>query len=269
MAVLGALAAAGSGCGGESAERLGAGDRGDSVREKVDQAFSRLARVLPEPPRTEPVPTTAGHTRPETIDQFLTAVIEDVDGFWTRAFKRAGLPAPHVGYEWIPPGVTEQTACGPADDNTAAYCPADDTMRVAQSFAARLYAGVLSGLPGEQAGFGHAAGDFAVAYVIAHEYAHNLQSELGIFDVGNRGSDAEPFELQADCLAGVWTHSAYQEGELDPGDIQEGVGAALAVGDFDVGSPEHHGTPVERADALVRGFRSGDPGACRRFVPEV
>ena len=60
----------------------------------------------------------------------------------------------------------------------AFYCPADDTIYVGQQFAADLYNGVLEGLPGE----GNAAGDFAVAYVVAHEYAHNLQTELGIFD---------------------------------------------------------------------------------------
>ena len=75
------------------------------------------------------------------------------------------------------------TGCGePADDRAAFYCPADDTIYVAQRFAADLYAGVVRGLPGESAGIGRAAGDFAVAYVLAHEYAHNLQQELGVFD---------------------------------------------------------------------------------------
>src|SRR5215204_1651923 len=96
------------------------------------------------------------------------------------------------------------TGCGaPADDRAAFYCPGDDTIYVAQRFAADLYQRVVRGLPGESAGYGRAAGDFAVAYVLAHEYAHNLQQELGIFD-NSVTESAKPFELQADCLAGAW-----------------------------------------------------------------
>jgi hypothetical protein len=144
---------------------------------------------------------------------------------------------------------------------SAFYCPADDTIYVGQQFAADLYQGVLRGLPGE----GKAAGDFAVAYVLAHEYAHNLQQELGVFD--NRVSkSAKPFELQADCLAGTWAYSVYAEGALQPGDLEEATRAALAVGDFDVGNAQHHGTPTERRDALLAGFETGDPATCNRFI---
>jgi predicted metalloprotease len=105
-----------------------------------------------------------------------------------------------------------------------------------------------------------------VAYVLAHEYAHNIQQELGLFD--NRSSpQAEPFELQADCLAGTWAHSVYEEGLLKPGDLEEATNAALAVGDFDFANAQHHGTPIERRDALLAGYRGGDPSTCSRYLP--
>jgi hypothetical protein len=121
-------------------------------------------------------------------------------------------------------------------------------------------------LPGESAGYGRAAGDFAVAYVLAHEYAHNLQQELGVFD-NSVGAAAKPYELQADCMAGTWASSVYEQGLLEPGDLQEATDAALAVGDFDVGNAQYHGTPEERRDTLLTGFDSGDPATCSRYVP--
>jgi uncharacterized protein len=151
------------------------------------------------------------------------------------------------------------------DDSVALYCPADDTIYVGQQFAADLYRGVLQDLPGERAGYGRAEGDFAVAYVVAHEYAHNLQHELGIFD-NSVSPDARPFELQADCMAGAWAYSVYAKGDLQPGDLEEASNAALAVGDFDVGNAQHHGTPAERHEALLAGFNTGDPAECERYL---
>ena len=77
---------------------------------------------------------------------------------------------------------------------------------------------------------------------------------------------ARPFELQADCLAGTWANSVYEQGLLEPGDLEEATNAALAVGDFDVGNEQHHGTPQERRDALLSGFRSGEPATCEQFL---
>ena len=170
-------------------------------------------------------------------------------------------------YSWVPPGGRRPTACGAvARDDAAFYCPTDDTIYVAQRFAADLYEGVLRGLPGERAGYGRAAGDFGVAYVVAHEYAHNLQHELGLFSLG-QGNSSKPIELQADCMAGSWGNSVYAEGRLEPGDIEEAVSTALAVGDFDVSDRNHHGRPEERRDAWLTGFESGDPSVCSRYAP--
>jgi predicted metalloprotease len=213
-------------------------------------------------------PPQARAADPATIASLLDGTLTSVAAYWHETLAAAGRPAPSVRHVWVVPGTQVGTGCGvQASDTAAFYCPADDTIYVAQQFAADLYAGVVRGLPGESAGVGHAKGDFAVAYVLAHEYAHNLQQELGVFD--NRvGASAKPYELQADCLAGTWANSVYQQGHLEPGDLEEATNAALAVGDFDVGNAQHHGTPKERRAALLAGYRSGDPSTCARFVPQ-
>jgi hypothetical protein len=287
LALLAALTL--SACGGDEVDQLR--DRAEDVRQdverRIDEArrkfeerrerFGRrirevlgdLEKVFEQPEQTSPKVRSRGRSEPQTIDAFLTDLLQDVDRYWTRTLATAGLPEPRVRYHWVAPGAIALTGCGEqADDRAAFYCPADDTIYVAQVFAADLYRGVLRGLPGESTGYGRAAGDFAVAYVVAHEYAHNLQQELGVFD--NRETpSAKPYELQADCMAGTWAYSVYAAGELDPGDLTEATNAALAVGDFDYGNAQHHGTPAERRDALLAGFRSGDPATCGQFVPAV
>jgi predicted metalloprotease len=242
-------------------------ERRERFGDRIDEILAELEPLFEPPRRTSPTVRARGRTGTTTIDAFLTDILQDVDAHWTRVFAQAGLPEPQVRYNWIPPGSVTITGCGPpADDSVALYCPADDTIYVGQQFAADLYAGALRGLPGESAGYGRAAGDFAVAYVLAHEYAHNLQQELGVFD-NSVSPSARPFELQADCMAGVWAYSVFAKGDLQEGDIEEATNAALAVGDFDVGNEQHHGTPDERREALVAGFDSDDPAVCRRYLP--
>jgi predicted metalloprotease len=202
-----------------------------------------------------------------TIDQYMTAVLGSVDEYWTRIFKTSGRRPPTVFYLWIPPGVSTTTDCdAPADQTAAFYCPVDDTIYVGITFAYDLYLGVLGGLPGEAATGAHPYGDFSVAYVIAHEYAHNVQNELGIYQA-NPSRTAKPYELQADCLAGAWARSIFQEGLATPADLEEAVTTALAVGDFEFHSAQHHGTPLERHDALLTGYKAGVPAACAKYVP--
>jgi uncharacterized protein len=202
--------------------------------------------------------------QPQTMEQFLTAVTQDVDAYWTKVFADNGLPEPRVGYRLIAPGETANSACGQLDDSTAAYCPGDDTITIAERFADGIYSGALDrALPGSSQGFGGTMGDFAVAYVVAHEYGHQIQDELGVFE---RNVPTVNTELQADCYAGNWAKSAYDEDRLDDGDIQEALNAALAVGDFDTANPGHHGTPDQREEAWTRGFEAGDPSACSAYV---
>ena len=235
---------------------------GRRIREVLDD----LERVVPKAETTSLAVRSRGLTAPNEIDAYMTRVLQSIDRYWALTFDAAGLPEPDVRFDAVPPGAVRQTACGiQVGDDAALYCPADDTIYVAQQFASDLFRGVVRGLPGERAGYGRAAGDFAVAYVLAHEYAHNLQQELGAFNNGI-GASAKPFELQADCFAGTWSHSVFEEGLLDPGDLEEATNAALAVGDFDVGNALHHGTPTERRDALLLGYESGEPAQCERFL---
>lgn len=238
----------------------------DRIAARLDEIIGGLDQIVPAAPTTLPAGRSEGNTDPATIDGFLTGVLESVDQYWTTTLQANGHPVPQVAYSWVSPGAVLRTACGAAADETAAfYCPTDDTIYIGQVFASNLFAGVAQGFPGEQAGYGHAAGDFAVAYVVAHEYAHNVQQELGVF-ASFRGRQARPFELAADCMAGTWANSVYEQGLLEPGDLEEALQTALAIGDFEVGSEQHHGTPNERREAFLAGYEGGDPSVCSRFV---
>jgi uncharacterized protein len=209
--------------------------------------------------------------QPQNMEQLLTAVTRDVDAYWTRAFKASNLAEPRVSYAWIPAGQTAASACGDEDgtlgDSAAAYCPGDDTIYISQKFATDILDGALDqALPGSSQGYGRTMGDFAVAYIVAHEYGHQVQDELGLFDKYGGQVPTMAFELQADCYAGTWANSAGRNNELEDGDVQEAIDAALAVGDFDAENPGHHGTPEQRADAWQSGFEAGDPAVCNRYL---
>jgi predicted metalloprotease len=209
--------------------------------------------------------------QPETMEQFLTAVTEDVDAYWMDVFADSDLPEPKVSYSWIPAGQTASSVCGDEDgalgDSAAAYCPGDDTIYISQKFATDIYEGALDqALPGSSQGYGRTMGDFAVAYIVAHEYGHQIQDELGLFERYGGQVPTAAFELQADCYAGTWANRAYQENRLEDGDVQEALDAALAVGDFDPSNPSHHGTPEQRAAAWNSGFESGDPASCGEYL---
>src|SRR3954452_18493937 len=126
---------------------------------------------------------SADGSQPQNMDQFLTAVTTDVDAYWTKIFKAEGLPEPRVSYKWIPAGQTAASACGDDSgtmgDSAAAYCPNDDTIYISEKFATEIYDGALDqALPGSSQGYGRAVGDFSVAYIVAHEYGHQVQDEL-------------------------------------------------------------------------------------------
>ena len=159
---------------------------------------------------------------------------------------------------------TAQAASGPF------YCPGDQ----------RVYVDLAFWDPLGQMG---ASGEFAQAYVLAHELGHHVQTLLGTSQQVTQLQQSRPevanqasvlLELQADCYAGVWGHSAAQRGKLDPGEADEGLRAAAAVGDdhlqkMSTGrvSPESftHGSSEQRMTWFRRGFESGDPRQCDTF----
>jgi len=143
---------------------------------------------------------------------------------------------------------------------SAEYCGTDDTIFVSQKLASDIWRGMALGKTATYAGRA-----FGVAYVISHEYGHNVQAELGI---SSTQPTVSQMELQADCFAGVFANSEYSAGALQSGDVARAISTAALVGDTDFASPQHHGTSAERVTAWKLGYNSGDPNAClKSFSP--
>ena len=247
----------------------GVGDRAREVSRRIQR---RVRRVLEEfeqavPAASRPAPVSNGRTGTSEVDRYLQETIRSVDAYWTETLLRAGQPEPRVGFTTVPPGAAARTACNViADDTAAFYCTGDDTIYISEQLASDLWKGINDDFPGQRAGYGRAVGDFGLAYVVAHEYAHNVQFELGFYELQPRGGGVKAFELQADCMAGLWGNSVYRAGRIKPGDVEEAMSTALAAGDFDYSNENHHGTPDERRAAWLLGYRSGDPSRCQELV---
>jgi predicted metalloprotease len=238
-------------------------EAGDDFTRAVEQVLDDIRKAVPE--ASLPAPQVE---QPSAISRYMTEVLQSVDQYWTRTLRESGLEDPRVTYAWIPRGRSTLTACRViAGDDAAFYCPADDTIYIAERFAFEVYNGIGDRFPGERAGAGNAVGEFGLAYVVAHEYAHNVQFELGFYELQNPRDGVKAFELQADCMAGLWGNAVYREGRYDDRDVEQAISTAQAAGDFDYGAAQHHGTPGERRTAWLAGFQTGDPGACRRYVP--
>jgi uncharacterized protein len=219
------------------------------------------------PPTTQaPAPPTPGPGQPaDPGKDFVARVLGDTEDTWRELFSR-------MGGEYQPPRLvlfrgSVDSACGMASSAVGPfYCPPDRRVYLDRAFFDDLAS--RFGAPGE----------FARAYVIAHEIGHHVQNLLGVTDKvaaerrrgGTRGNAVSvALELQADCLAGVWGHFAQQRGLLDTGDVEAGLQAAAAIGDDRLQrqsrgyvSPESftHGSSAQR----VRWFRTGlEAGAVR------
>jgi hypothetical protein len=217
----------------------------------------------------------SGPTKTGTVVEFVDAVFDDVQVTWERDIFR---PA---GREYRPTTLVlfldrTQSGCGAASSATGPfYCPADGKVYLDLGFFREL-----------DRRFG-APGDFAQAYVLAHEVGHHVQTLLGTNGVVMREMRANSsernqlsvrLELQADCYAGVWASSVYARGVLEPGDVGEGLRAAEAVGDDRIQAqtrgridPETftHGTSEQRATWFRTGLESGDPDACDTFGADL
>jgi predicted metalloprotease len=205
----------------------------------------------------------------ERLVDFVDAVTGDIQHTWSQ--KTANYqPTRTVLFR-----DSIQSACGLSSSATGPfYCPGDRKVYLDLSFFDDLNRKL--GAPG----------DFAQAYVIAHEIGHHMQNLTGTLEstpfAGNANERSVRVELQADCYAGVWGHEAAKPGryaagrvELDPGDVEEGLNAASAIGDDRLQqrsrghvAPESftHGSSAQRVSWFKRGMETGDPRACDTFA---
>ncbi len=235
------------------------GGGGDPVGESVRTGNPGAVNASPEEARLVDMVDNVMEDAQETWRQILGARYEDTR---VRLFRDA-----------------IDSACGFAQSATGPfYCPGDRRVYLDLGFFDEL-----------QRRFS-VSGDFAQAYVVAHELGHHIQTITGIEAQVRQRQSANPsqrnalsvrLELQADCFAGIWGHHAAQPGraaaggvELDPGDIDDALNAAAAIGDDRLQrqstgrvSPESftHGSSQQRVDWFRRGFQSGDPAACDTF----
>jgi predicted metalloprotease len=206
----------------------------------------------------------------DSLVYFVSFVLDSVQSSWTRVFQQGGQQYQDATLVLFRDGT--QSGCGFAESTVGPfYCPADQKVYIDLGFYQEL---------NERFG---APGDFAQAYVLAHEIGHHLQNLLGIERQMREAQQRSPdeanqlsvrLELQADCFAGVWGHEAARQGLLSEGDIDEGIGAAAAVGDDRLQrmatgqvSPESftHGSSEQRTTWFRQGFDSGDLRACETF----
>ena len=218
------------------------------------------------------VPTTGEQSE---LRDFVGVVVKETEDLWTEVFAQQNEDYPEPNVVLFSGGV--DTACGAADSSTGPfYCPGDQKVYIDLSFYDQLR---------EQFG---APGDFAQAYVLAHEVGHHIQNITGVLPEFNQRrqsmstEEANAYsvrvELQADCYAGVWANYAGQEDLLDNGDIEEALNAANQIGDdtlqkrmqgFAVPKTFNHGTSAQRKTWFERGYTSGNPGDCDTFSGNV
>jgi predicted metalloprotease len=238
----------------------GAGFEGfDDVLDQLDPAGA--------PAEGQPLP---GSDPQGQLVDFLSFVHDDLQQYWLGVFSDAGLayePASLVLFD-----SATRSGCGlSTSDIGPHYCPIDRDIYLDLDFFREL-----------RSSFG-APGDFAQAYVLAHEVGHHVQNLLGVMSDVRSAQQRDPsqanelsvrVELQADCFAGVWGFSTFERNLLEGGDVEEGLRAAAAVGDDRIQeratgttNPETwtHGSSEQRVRWFQRGFETGDPNACDTF----
>ena len=205
--------------------------------------------------------------------EFVSFVLDDAQTTWTRILPRLG--AQYRDAKLVLFRNVVDSGCGTAQSAMGPfYCPADEKVYIDLGFYDEL-----------RRRFG-APGDFAQAYVLAHEIGHHVQHLLGTNARVRQLQETRPrlanelsvrLELQADCYAGIWGNSTEQRRLLEAGDVDEGLTAAAAVGDDRIQemtqggiNPESftHGSAAQRASWFRRGFASGNPESCDTFAGE-
>ena len=206
---------------------------------------------------------------------FVATVLADTEDTWSKIFQAGGQDYPEPTLTLFSGAV--RSGCGTASSSTGPfYCPADRNLYIDLDFYEEL-----------RQRFG-APGDFAQAYVLAHEVGHHVQNVLGVLgqvrEQEARLSESQAnalsvrTELQADCFAGIWANHTEREGILDDGDIDEALTAAAAVGDdaiqqrtqgYVVPESFNHGTSEQRKSWFMRGYQSGDIESCDTFSGSI
>ena len=201
--------------------------------------------------------------------RFACQVLASTEDQWARIFQQSGEQYKPATMDFY--NRSGRSGCGAAQSAMGPfYCPTDQRIYIDPTFFTEMEQKLGAG------------GDFAQAYVIAHEVGHHVQTITGISDrvrrAQSRASKAEgnalqvKMELQADCYAGVWASTEREA--LEPGDIEEGLRAASAIGDdtlqkasqgYVVPESFTHGTSAQRMEWLQRGLKSGDPAQCDTF----
>jgi uncharacterized protein len=218
----------------------------------------------PTAPARNPAEQQARDRQEEPLVQFVSFVLDDTQSTWRKILGERYRDAKLVLFR-----DAVESACGTAPAQVGPfYCPADEKVYIDLSFYEEL-----------DGRFG-APGDFAQAYVLAHEIGHHVQNILGLTRKVSAGQRSNPdaanelsvrLELQADCLAGVWGHSTAQRGILEHGDVEEGLGAAAAVGDDRIQRRAQgtvnaesftHGSSAQRTEWFRRGLTSGQVSNC-------
>ncbi|HNV74162.1 MAG TPA: neutral zinc metallopeptidase [Gemmatimonadaceae bacterium] len=227
------------------------------------------ATAVQPAPSAEAAPINDPQEEPLVL--MVSAVLDSTQSMWSRVL-------PEVGAEYRDAKLVlfrdaTETACGYGQSATGPfYCPGDEKVYIDLAFFQELRDRFK------------APGDFAQAYVLAHEIGHHVQNILGtsgkVHRAQQRASESEGnalsvrLELQADCYAGVWAATAARQGILEAGDVEEGLGAASAVGDDRLQkmatgrvSPESwtHGSSAQRMEWFRRGFDGGDARRCDTF----
>lgn len=212
----------------------------------------------------------------DKLAEFVQVVLADTEDTWNQAFEQRGMQ--YREPKLVLFSGSTNSACGFAQSAMGPfYCPGDQQVYIDLIFYSEL-----------KNKFG-APGDFAQAYVIAHEVGHHVQTLLGISEkvhqAKSRSSKTEAnaiqvrMELQADCLSGVWANNAHTSRNLlEKGDIEEGLTAAAAIGDdtlqrkaqgYVVPESFTHGTAQQRQEWFVRGLKSGDMSSCDTFSGNI